>query len=363
MTWDYTGRVTSWDFAQCADFVTRNAPPALRRALLRPTSKQFNAKYPNISVTYYSMPDWLDIFKFGPGRVGGRKFDSIAHEYQFAAQKYQNKVVELLGVIDGQPGVGKAMLQEIAASKRRTLNIMPHLHWHRVILSGPINSSPRSTLPGQSLAHVSDGMLVNDVDAYAKRAPVRDDNGNPIRETGTGKGSNAVLFFSPEDWETKDSDFGPGSAPDEVIFHELVHVSRGFRGLETLLPVGEDYKNEEEYLATVITNLYLSEKGKDLRGVYSRPLQRPSEVKVGDATQIWVAEPLKKGWNVMKDSDKWYHNPGNVSMSPRQLIERFQKTQAAFFGALRALPDDKPKFNPIKQFLQEKAREKIRPDV
>jgi hypothetical protein len=352
----------SWDFAQCADYVKKNASPGLRRALLLPASKKFDSKFPNISVTYYSMPDWLDIFKLGPDRIRGKKFHSVAHQYQFVAHKYQDDVVKLLGAIDG-PLVGKAMLKEIAASKRRTLNIMPHLHWQRVILPGPINSTPRPTLPGQSLAHVSDGMLVNYEDAYAKGAPVRDDNDEPTRETGTGKGSNAVLFFSPEDWETKDSDFGPGSAPDEVIFHELVHVSREFRGLLTLLPVGEDYKNEDEYLATVITNLYLSEKGKELRGIYSRPSQRPSETKVGNAVKFWVADPPKKGWNVMKDPDKWYHHPGNASMSPRQLIERFQKTQGAFYLALLKLPDGKPAFNPIKQFAQDKAKEKLRPDV
>ena len=217
-------------------------------------------------------------------------------------------------------------------------------------------------MPGQSLAHISDGMLANDVDAYAKRAPVRNDKGDPTGETGTGKGANVVLFYSPEDWEAKGSADGPGTGSDEVIFHELVHVSRELRGLMTLLPAGEDYKNEDEYLATLITNLYLSEKGKGLRAVYND--QKPvSTVKVGGEAKFWVVERPSKDWNVMKDPDNWYHNPGHASMSPRQLIQRFQKTQGAFYRALRDLPDGKPAFNPLKQFEQQKAKEKLRPDI
>ncbi|MFL6971977.1 MAG: hypothetical protein ACJ8F2_08675 [Xanthobacteraceae bacterium] len=347
----------SWDYAQCVDYVKRNAPASSRPGLLMPASRSYKPKFPNISLLYYSMPDWLAIFELGPRFIGQRKFDSIAHEYKFVAQTYQKKVGKLLDCIAGF-GSGVALLQELAAARGRTLRIMPHWHWKQANLAGPRNSSPRPVNPGEKLADVVDGTRPNTVNAYARGTPILDDNRQPTGEIGTGKGSNVVLFYSPEDWEHKDSTDGPGFEPDEVLFHELVHVSRDLRGFHTGRPVEGDFGNEEEYLATTIANLYLSEKGKELRGVYNSPPEgsRTREIKVGGQTKFRVIDPPPKNWAVMKDPDNWYHNSGKVSMSPRQLIQRFSDTQKGFYLALRQLADGKPKFNPVKQHYRESSR-------
>ena len=347
----------SWDYARCVDYVRRNAPAGSRPAPLMPAAQSYSPKFPNISLLYYSMPDWLAVFEFGPRHIRQRKFDSIAHEYKFVAQTYRNKVAKLLDCV-AKFGSGRALLQEIAAVGRHTVRIMPHMHWKQANLAGPRNSSPRPVKPGEKLADVVDGTLPNTVEAYAKGAPILDDNRNRTGEIGTGRGSNVVLFYSPEDWEHKDSTDGPGFEPDEVLFHELVHVTRDLRGFHTGLPVEGDFGNEEEYLATTIANLYLSEKGKRLRGVYNSPPERgrTRDVKIAGQTRFRVIDPPPKDWAVMQDPDNWYHRPSKVSMSPPELIQRFSDTQKGFYLALRQLPDGKPKFNPVKQHFQETHR-------
>jgi hypothetical protein len=130
---------------------------------------------------------------------------------------------------------------------------------------------------------VSDNFTFDYSDTYAKGAPVRGDDNKPRgREKGTGKGADVVLFFSagtwtsPWDWPGKPD--GPGFLPDDVLFHELVHTTRMLRGKQTHVEVTgrPNFGNIEEYFATVISNIYLSEKGRDdrLRGTYS---QRPDE--------------------------------------------------------------------------------------
>src|SRR5262249_51865265 len=56
---------------------------------------------------------------------------------------------------------------------------------------------------------------------------------------------------------------GPGSEADAMLFHELVHASRARNTPMSMEPVTQGgYDNEEEYVATVLTNVYLSEKTK-----------------------------------------------------------------------------------------------------
>ena len=50
------------DHDQLVDYVRKHAPLAERGSLTRAASKPYDAKYPKIFLTYYSMPDWLDVF-------------------------------------------------------------------------------------------------------------------------------------------------------------------------------------------------------------------------------------------------------------------------------------------------------------
>ena len=172
---------------------------------------------------------------------------------------------------------------------------------------------------------------------------------------GSGKGSDVVVFVSPEQFYAEIPWDGPGFDPDEVLFHELVHVSRQLRGKQTGLPVTGvgNFGNEEEYLATVITNLYLSEKGKDMRGDFDPPIPKERKVLVYCGCTMWSAVPPPKNWAVLTDPDKWYANADNVKPSPRELMQSFYNTQREFYTALSKLPDGRPKFNPVKRHFRE----------
>ncbi len=93
-------------------------------------------------------------------------------------------------------------------------------------------------------------------------------------------------------------------------FMSWIHITRMIRGRVTRTPVdGGGYGNIEEYFATVITNVYMSDKGQTrLRGFYSNDSirQNRTQVKVGDETIMVSTDPLPKDWNVMKDPDKFY---------------------------------------------------------
>ena len=350
------------DWAEYSDFVKKHASPADRRTLLSASTIQYNAKFPNISLTFYSMPDYLDIFNY-QSRLNTAKFITLVHEYQFVASDYHRQLTECLDAIAGLGTQGKrlntgvALLQELAASRRHTVRIMPHWHWARVLLPGPFNATPRAVRREETLAHVSDGVFSNTADTYAKREHILDDNNMPTSDVGTGRGADIVLFYSPEEWRNNASGVAaPSFEPDEVLFHELVHVSRQFRGALTGVPVSDKkagFGNQEEFLATTIANLYLSEKGKPLRGVYTIPEKPKREIQVKGQSKFWVIDPMPKGFAVMQAPEKFYQNPDNVDPSPRRLMQVFKDAQGTFYDALAHLPDDNPKFNPVKQHFKE----------
>ena len=52
----------SWAHEKFVKYVREHAPLAERGSLTRAASKPYDAKYPKLFLTYYSMPDWLDVF-------------------------------------------------------------------------------------------------------------------------------------------------------------------------------------------------------------------------------------------------------------------------------------------------------------
>jgi hypothetical protein len=366
----------SWDHQQYVDFIKKHAPAAVRSSLLQANSKPFvpkdnpkPGKPPKIFATYYSMPDWLDIFSSQPkslasptvrldSRLGKAPFDQIIGEYKHAAQLHQDKVLACLARIESFPS-GKALLTELGATGY-SVRIMPYWHFFRTMPGlDYFNATPRPLKPGESLSYISDGFFEDAPDAYEKKAPVRGDDNEPVSgEIGTGKGTNVVLFYSAEIWESKAAQQGPAFQADEVLFHELIHVTRMLRGRMTHVAVEGrgGYGNIEEYFATVITNIYLSDKGQTrLRGFYSNDSirQNSREVKIKDETIMVITDPLPKDWSVMKDPDNFYNNPDKLDIPPRQLMQIFKDKQSDFYFALAHLPDLKPKFNPAGQHFRE----------
>jgi hypothetical protein len=143
-----------------------------------------------------------------------------------------------------------------------------------------------------------------------------------------------------------------------------VHVSRMFRGKQTGIQVDAKkarYGNLEEYLATTIANMFLSEKGRPLRGVYIIPEKPRREVRLVQKTSsggthvasFWVVDPMPKGSAIMLAPETFYENPDKTDPSPRSLMKTFLDTQKPFYDALAKLPENSPKFNPVKQHFKE----------
>jgi hypothetical protein len=349
----------AWDYQEYAAYIKKSGQISASTNLLRANFMPYRAKGiskpPRLFITYYSMPDWLDIFTFEGFDLQKTPFASMVGRYQQSVRKHQKGVVALLDQIVSTKS-GQALLTEVS-STRFSVYVMPYYQYYRTMPGQDFfNSVTRPIMPGEKLSHISDGTAPNFEDATEKGAPLRDDNSQPMSgPRGTGKGANVALFFSAEIWETNDKPKGAGFKSDEILFHELVHVTRMFRGHMTSAPVEgpANFGNIEEYLATAITNIYISEKGPGqppLRGVY-RDTSPLGKVYQYDGTVKRIVEPLPSYWNWLKDEDHFAFNAG-VNLLPRELMDIFQKTQPDFYSALAHLPKEKPKFNPAGQHLR-----------
>jgi len=88
------------------------------------------------------------------------------------------------------------------------------------------------------------------------------------------------------------------------------------------MPVNKGYDNIEEYLAVVLSNIYLSDKGQDVfRGNHGSAMLRGA------------------------DADNFLHNSQNVDVRPTMFIQNFKDCQPAFYQALVDLPAWRPKYN------------------
>jgi hypothetical protein len=98
---------------------------------------------------------------------------------------------------------------------------------------------------------------------YCADGPVENRNltGTPMphQPKGTGKGSDTVIWFTPQDYIKTDS--LPGGRPDEVLLHEMVHALRMEMGLNLCLATGDNFDTVEEFYAILIANIYRSECG------------------------------------------------------------------------------------------------------
>jgi hypothetical protein len=84
---------------------------------------------------------------------------------------------------------------------------------------------------------------------------------NPFPQWATNREIN--IRFSPSSWKAGGScsSGGPGSLPDEVLLHELVHAYRQMNGwvsqISLSLP-GFMYENDHEFYSILLTNIHMS---------------------------------------------------------------------------------------------------------
>jgi hypothetical protein len=148
---------------------------------------------------------------------------------------------------------------------------------------------------------------------------------------GAGDGSNALVHFSPSDWgKTKCYHGAFGSMPDEVLFHELIHGLRDLQGEADETPTKDpDYRNEAEFLAIVITNVYVSSK-------YS------GDAAVNNLRKNLNAEQLKPPLN---SSDGFLKDADNLALLKKYAA---QQSLLPFLQDIAQVP---AAFNPIKPLI------------
>jgi hypothetical protein len=167
----------------------------------------------------------------------------------------------------------------------------------------------------------------------AESFPVRDFDSK--RQRGYG----AVVLFDPFDYLSGSACFvrkprgsnNHGFLPHEVLFHELIHGHRQTQrlGEPTELDGGlKWYRNQEEFLAIVLTNIYISD-------VTNRH-------KSGLRADEYGGRPLEKG---LSDSMSFFLSSPQVL----PLLSKFRSAQTDLFNALAKV---KASFNPLQAMVQ-----------
>jgi hypothetical protein len=272
-------------------------------------SMQVYDPFPHISVDGSS---WLD----------DAKDLGVADGGQAMASDHENSVVQLLDGINGTQS-GRELLSQIEDRCKRakmTFTIVPYSLADRrrePVGSFPKPDNPRAeTRKGQPMYRGGSDIAITPQDERFLKIGI-----------GTGGGSSVRLHFSPD--LPYSNDGVVGSDPDEVMFHEMVHALRMLQGELQAVPTGatdDDYDNVEEFLAVLVTNLYMSEK--DPHGPLRASHNGFSALRAEEST-----------------SDGFLLN----NMENLFWIQRLYPSEMRYFHTLAQ--NRKPKFNPIREYV------------
>jgi hypothetical protein len=137
---------------------------------------------------------------------------------------------------------------------------------------------------------------------------------------------------------------GPGTAPDEILFHELIHCVRHLRtwgdvNYYRFLRMGNGFENIEEFYAVLVSNMYSSETRRPLRRDHS-------------ATSAGATTPLIQNITVVGNTIPDYTGAGIFFPRNRNAIALMREETwgfgQAFFAQLVSMQCD---FNPVRQFV------------
>jgi hypothetical protein len=267
-------------FAKKVVAIVKKQRPADLHDLLYPTSRK--DAYQNVAVIYFYFPLWLA--RFDPGLT--RDLAVNINSYRYQRGKHENDVAMQLIKIRST-GSGVALMREIEAT-RRALSIKPYLFFS-------LYPTPLFPPEGPNAATVPAGGRLFPLDP-----------------------SDATIFFTPHMWGPQGTSgySGPGTNPDEILFHEMIHSAIQMRGGGAL---GVDQSD----LAVVLTNIFLAEKKqRNLRANHS-------------------------SFNVLLRPEAFLTAPNNLS-----LLRKFRHAQRTVFDALADIPPDKAWWNPARELKQ-----------
>ena len=152
-------------------------------------------------------------------------------------------------------------------------------------------------------------------------------------------GADVLINYTPHMFDSHHHGAGtsgmhaPALETDEVLFHELVHAARRLNGVPPgRKNVDQGYTSEEEFIAVVLSNIYLSEKGK-------------RQYRAGHSNLSALPDPAG-----------FLNNAQNVNLRPRDLIANFRDRQRQFYRDLADIPANRAPFNPVREFAEELRR-------
>jgi len=257
---------------------------------------------PNVNVAYPTFDDWDALYDFHKTFSGG----DAGKRALFTDMKrsHERSVLAQLNLI-AKTAVGRAVLVEVMLGPLFEVRILPFDFMAKS--SWSLDVGAVTTVQDQR------GSWLKDVPLAGQTA-----NGKPYVSTnrttgrvavGTGTGSDADIFFSPNRHHE------PYEA-EETLLHELVHASRKVRGVSYRMPVSGGYGNLEEFLAVTVSNMYRAEKKQRLFDYHGNEIKPASFLEQ------------------------------RLSPTPRLLLGYMRNKQKSLFERLAAL--DVP-FNPMKQ--------------
>jgi hypothetical protein len=291
-------------------------------------------RYPGVQVGFISFEMWMAVYD--PQREA--PLEASVMTFRRMDAEHRTAVMEQVKALAGRQA-GRALLSEIAAT-RHWVRLVPFYRWDLDPTGNALGG--RVTGPGTSEAsevfeYCSGRLHRPVVDIYGRRvASVCPPWGALRHHAGWsgGVGQDVVIQYSPQlygprGWLNKTL---PWDTPDVVLFHELVHAARFMRGVATMQSLTGPYDNEEEYLAIVLEWTLMSEEGyKVFPGSHGK---NPPQLDGMD-----LAHYLQE-------------NPQGVSMSPRELLQRFRTGQPTFFDALARIGPKFPEINLVREYAQ-----------
>lgn len=234
-----------------------------------------------MSIQYKTYPIYID---------GGTLTDDIISIVSKPASvaDYETAVTSILDTISNRTnGVGQILLNSLPPDK--TIYISPY-------------TEIQAAIRGQCNALGGDAIFL---------------------ERGNGR-----ISFSPAMWKTGgvcSGGTGLGKEEDEILLHELLHAFRAVRGTAdktSFYKPEKMYHDIEELFAILITNIYMSEKGKTKF--------RRDHVGFGELPAKWSTSE-----GFMKDQDFFYW------------VEKFWFAEPQFVGMISAMQIP---FNPFRVY-------------